>query len=984
MAIQIVIELDDNASSGVDKLSGKLKDVDGQQMGTVSAGLSNIGAIAGGAALAGVVALGSAFAAFTSKAITDGMAFEAQLDAIAAISGASAEEMVKLEEAAVALSMNPNYIVNLEEAGQAMEALAASGATTTEILGGAAEASILLANATGSEFGAAAATATDVMSLFGIEAGDMMEAVNGIVSVTDASKFSFNDYRLALAQAGGIASTIGVEFDDLNASIASIAPAMSGGSDAGTSLRSMLVNLSAPSEKAIEKLNELGISAYDASGQLLPMSNIAEQLNQALYGTSTVLTEVGGLTSEQRALLETATDSYESAQESIQKYQLGLVGVGLSEEARAKKIADLNGQMVNAQNIMDELGSVRGDLVESTKQLTEEERANALAVIFGVDGQKAASELAKSGATIYTDLATAMSETGFSQEQLTAAMEDGKITQFELTQAQMGLVDAQAAAEVRNDNLKGSWEALKGVVDGLAWSFYKQLEPGLSMVVKWGTQLLEVYGPQMITAFNDISAGVASFFESLGLGDSAGITSFIDSISSMLTVDNVLGAFDSLMDNLTPLLLDGMTAAFNALKTFYETADWVGMANTAVDWLVSGFNLWYGLELRLGEFWASILNWFYSQDWAGLFTAWYDAVATVNQVYWERFSAALAGVWANITTWFYSQDYAGLFAGFLTSSSEAGAGMWEQFSASISGLWESLSVELSTLYTNITTWFAAQDWGLIMTNALTSLLQGLYLGVQAIIDGVAWYYTTFNAAMVAVDWPALGFSLMTLLIDGFMMIGTILPNTALFLMEAFVTGAYMIGTALDALFMWIGETASTIIEETDWAGMGNAALEDVIAGAYLVLGSLEAFFTWLGETVSTFILNTDWATMGKSIMDGIVAGVLASAQNVINAITGVLSGAWAAAKAEMGIESPSKVMAQTIGAPMGQGVAVGIQSQAAAVTSAMDSLLGGAMATGQGLTVNNSRNISLNVNVNTNSYDLGANMFGSVALYGGV
>jgi hypothetical protein len=130
-------------------------------------------------------------------------------------------------------------------------------------------------------------------------------------------------------------------------------------------------------------------------------------------------------------------------------------------------------------------------------------------------------------------------------------------------------------------------------------------------------------------------------------------------------------------------------------------------------------------------------------------------------------------------------------------------------------------------------------------------------------------------------------------------------------------------------------------------------------------------------------METDWAGMGTDLMDGVVAGVLASAQNVINAIVGVLSGAWEAGKAAMGIESPSTVMAQGVGVPMGEGVAVGIASQAPAVNSAMSSLLGGATAAG-GNNINNSRTFNLNVNVQANSYDLGSNALGAMALYGGV
>lgn len=763
MAVQIVIELDDNASAGVDKLSGKLKGIDDVPMGGVTASLGNIGAIAGGVALAGVTALAAGFAAFATNAVIDGMAFEAQLDAIAAIAGASADEMEQLENAAVNLSMNPDYIVNLEEAGQAMEALAASGASVDEILGGAAEASVLLANATGSDFAGAAATATDVMSLFGIQAEDMMEAVNGIVSVTDASKFSFTDYQYALAAAGSVAATTGMEFDDLNATIAAIAPGFASGSDAGTSLKTMLQRLAAPTDDAQALMSQLGISAYNADGSFREMADVSADLYQALYG-------------------------------------------------------------VNAAG----------------ETLTEQQRAQALETMFGADAARAAAEIAKAGAVVYTDLGTAIAQTGLDQAALTAAMDDGVITQFELIEAQQSMTDAQAAAQVRNDNLKGSWEALKGVVDALGWSFYDHVEPGLRLLTNWATDFLTNYGPMAIDMFGQWGEGIAKF------GDY--ITSFFQGGGSSDFILNFAANLSNMISSI----------------------DWGVLGSQVGNALITGINYFLGggesLMLSLSNMYLSIQAWIVSQDWIGL----------GNSIY--------TGMTAFLTTF-----------------------------------WETTSPYFAAWFNSAVTWFSEQDWAGTGETIISGIYDGIIASAQLVIDAVTWYYETFNSWITGVDWEA----------------------------------------------------------------VGKTGLEAVIAGAYLIGESLDAFFMWLGETVSTKILETDWAGMGTDLMDGVVAGILASAQNVINAITGVLSGAWTAAMATIDANSPSELYKQTVGSYMGQGVAEGITAQAPAVNSAMSSLLGGATSAG-GNNINNSRTFNLNVNVQTNSYDLGSNALGAMALYGGI
>jgi hypothetical protein len=274
---------------------------------------------------------------------------------------------------------------------------------------------------------------------------------------------------------------------------------------------------------------------------------------------------------------------------------------------------------------------------------------------------------------------------------------------------------------------------------------------------------------------------------------------------------------------------------------------------------------------------------------------------------------------------------------------------------------ESLMLSLSNMYLSIQAWIVSQDW--------IGLGNSIYTGITAFLT-TFWETTSpyfaawFNSAVTwfsEQDWAGTGETIISGIYDGI------------------IASAQLV---MDAV-TWYYETFNSWITSVDWEAVGKTALEALVAGAYLIGESLDAFFMWLGETVSTKILETDWAGMGTDLMDGVVAGVLASAQNVINAIVGVLSGAWEAGKAAMGIESPSTVMAQGVGAPMGEGVAVGIASQAPAVNSAMSSLLGGATAAG-GNNINNSRTFNLNVNVQANSYDLGSNALGAMALYGGV
>ena len=83
-----------------------------------------------------------------------------------------------------------------------IEMLAKNGLNATQILNGAADATVNLAAATGTDLSTAADLATDTMAIFGIQAENMSKAINGITGVAVASKFTVDDYALALAQGG--------------------------------------------------------------------------------------------------------------------------------------------------------------------------------------------------------------------------------------------------------------------------------------------------------------------------------------------------------------------------------------------------------------------------------------------------------------------------------------------------------------------------------------------------------------------------------------------------------------------------------------------------------------------------------------------------------------------------------------------------------------------------------------------------------------
>lgn len=210
--------------------------------------------------------------------------FEASMNRVGAITGATGEEFDSLSAKAKQLGASTQF--SASQSADAIEVLAKNGLNATQILDGAVDASLNLAAATGSDLAGAADIATDVMQSFGKEAKQLGSLINGITGVTLKSKFGIEDYRLALGQAGGVAGALGVSIEDFNTAIAATSNVFASGSDAGTSFKTFLQRLVPASTAASDEMERLGLEFFDAQGKMKSLADISQELQDAFKGLS--------------------------------------------------------------------------------------------------------------------------------------------------------------------------------------------------------------------------------------------------------------------------------------------------------------------------------------------------------------------------------------------------------------------------------------------------------------------------------------------------------------------------------------------------------------------------------------------------------------------------------------------------------------------------------------------------------------------------
>jgi TP901 family phage tail tape measure protein len=215
--------------------------------------------------------------------------FEQGLSNIKAVSGATGEEMEQLKQLALDMGASTKY--SATEAAQGIEELVKAGVSMTDITNGGLKGALSLATAGGLELAEAAEIASTALNAFRKDGLSVGQAADILAGAANASATSVGELKFGLASVSAVASSVGMSFEDTTTALALFAQNGLKGSDAGTSLKTMLMNLQPSTDKARALFEELGLVTadgasrfFDANGQLKSLDSIAGILQESMTG----------------------------------------------------------------------------------------------------------------------------------------------------------------------------------------------------------------------------------------------------------------------------------------------------------------------------------------------------------------------------------------------------------------------------------------------------------------------------------------------------------------------------------------------------------------------------------------------------------------------------------------------------------------------------------------------------------------------------
>lgn len=297
--------------------------------------------------------VGMAMGAGLIKSITIGAAFESDMAKVAAVSRASDEELKTLTKTARQLGSKTQW--SASEAAQGMQYLAMAGFKTNEIIE-TMPGMLNLASAGAIDLASASDIASNILTGFGLSASDMNRVGDVLTNTFTQSNTTLQGLGATMKYAAPVAKAMGVSIEQAAAMAGKLGDAGIQGEMAGTTLRSVLLRLSAPSEKAAVALDALGVKTTDSNGKMKSFPAILKELNSAMSGMSeSARANFTKTIFETEAMSGALVLMEQAGSGALDKFIGAVQDVGSAEAVARKQIDNLNGDVTILISAMQEL-----------------------------------------------------------------------------------------------------------------------------------------------------------------------------------------------------------------------------------------------------------------------------------------------------------------------------------------------------------------------------------------------------------------------------------------------------------------------------------------------------------------------------------------------------------------------------------------------------------------------------------------------------
>ncbi|MBI4305219.1 MAG: phage tail tape measure protein, partial [Chloroflexi bacterium] len=205
--------------------------------------------------------------------------FQAQMQAVRAVAQLTDDEFARLAQTAQTLGAETPFTA--KEAAEGLTVLARAGFNTEEMLNTIAPL-LQLAGAGDISLAESANIAVRSMRGMGIATEEAQRVVDVLAKAANSSTADVGDLGEGFSYVAAVARQAGMSLEETASTLAVLSDGGIVASKAGTGLQAALREMTAPSAQQRKLMQQLGLSFFDAAGNMKPLGDIVQQLNDRL------------------------------------------------------------------------------------------------------------------------------------------------------------------------------------------------------------------------------------------------------------------------------------------------------------------------------------------------------------------------------------------------------------------------------------------------------------------------------------------------------------------------------------------------------------------------------------------------------------------------------------------------------------------------------------------------------------------------------
>lgn len=213
--------------------------------------------------------------------IKTGADYEAGMSKVQAISGATAADMAMLGDEAMRMAAQTKF--STSESAEAYQYMAMAGWDAQQMVDGLSGI-MLLASASGESLASTSDIVTDALTAFGLKAGDSGRFADVLAAASNSANTNVSMLGESFKYVAPVAGAMGYSVEDVSVALGLMANSGIKASQAGTSLRTAITNMAAPTSNMTAVMEEYGISLTDADGNMLSFAEIMGVLRDRMGG----------------------------------------------------------------------------------------------------------------------------------------------------------------------------------------------------------------------------------------------------------------------------------------------------------------------------------------------------------------------------------------------------------------------------------------------------------------------------------------------------------------------------------------------------------------------------------------------------------------------------------------------------------------------------------------------------------------------------